>query len=77
MDPILIQRSASAVPTNGARSLEVVAGLTGLWGVRARYDRSFAKYIELDTAYVENSSFGLDLKMLLRTAGIVLQGAGV
>ena len=33
--------------------------------------------IELDTAYVENWSFRLDLKILLRTAGVVLQGTGV
>lgn len=59
------------------RRLEVTPGLTGLWQVQARHDPSFAKYIELDTAYVENWSFWLDLKILLRTAGVVLQGTGV
>ncbi|MGA7886023.1 MAG: sugar transferase [Acidobacteriaceae bacterium] len=59
------------------RRLEVTPGLTGLWQVQARHDPSFSKYIELDTAYVENWSFWLDLKILLRTAGVVLQGTGV
>ena len=59
------------------RRLEVMPGLTGLWQVQARHDPSFAKYIELDTAYVENWSFWLDVKILLRTAGVVLQGTGV
>lgn len=59
------------------RRLEVTPGLTGLWQVQARHDPSFAKYIELDTAYVENWSFWLDVKILLRTAGVVLQGTGV
>jgi exopolysaccharide biosynthesis polyprenyl glycosylphosphotransferase len=59
------------------RRLEVTPGLTGLWQVQARHDPSFARYIELDTAYVENWSFWLDLKILLRTAGVVLQGTGV
>lgn len=59
------------------RRLEVLPGLTGLWQVQARHDPSFAKYIELDTAYVENWSLGLDLKILLRTFGVVLQGTGV
>ena len=59
------------------RRLEVTPGLTGLWQVQARHDPSFAKYIELDTAYVENWSFWLDIKILLRTAGVVLQGTGV
>ena len=51
-------------------------GLTGLWQVQARHDSSFARYIALDTAYVENWSFWLDLKILLRTAHVVIKGTG-
>ena len=58
------------------RRLEVLPGLTGLWQVHARQDSSFAKYIELDTAYVENWSFWLDVKILLRTAHVVVSGTG-
>jgi exopolysaccharide biosynthesis polyprenyl glycosylphosphotransferase len=58
------------------RRLEVMPGLTGLWQVQARRDPSFAKYIELDTAYVENWSIWLDLKILVRTADVVLRGTG-
>jgi exopolysaccharide biosynthesis polyprenyl glycosylphosphotransferase len=58
------------------RRLEVMPGLTGLWQVQARHDPSFAKYIELDTAYVENWSIWLDLKILVRTADVVLRGTG-
>lgn len=58
------------------RRLEVLPGLTGLWQVEARHDPSFAKYIELDTAYVENWSFWLDMRILVRTANVVLQGTG-
>ena len=58
------------------RRLEVLPGLTGLWQVQARHDPSFAKYIALDTAYVENWSFWLDLKILVRTANVVLRGTG-
>ncbi|MGB6134829.1 MAG: sugar transferase [Acidobacteriaceae bacterium] len=58
------------------RRLEVMPGLTGLWQVQARHDPSFAKYIELDTAYVENWSVWLDVKILLRTATVVVQGTG-
>lgn len=59
------------------RRLEVLPGLTGLWQVKARQDASFEKYIALDTAYVENWSFWLDLKILIRTAQVVLRGTGV
>ncbi len=58
------------------RRLEVLPGLTGLWQVQARHDSSFARYIALDTAYVENWSFWLDLKILLRTAQVVVKGTG-
>ncbi len=58
------------------RRLEVLPGLTGLWQVQARHDSSFARYIALDTAYVENWSFWLDLKILLRTAQVVVRGTG-
>ncbi len=58
------------------RRLEVLPGLTGLWQVQARGDSSFAKYIALDTAYVENWSFWLDLKILVRTAEVVVRGTG-
>jgi len=58
------------------RRLEVLPGLTGLWQIQARHDSSFARYIALDTAYVENWSFWLDLKILLRTAQVVIKGTG-
>lgn len=59
------------------RRLEVLPGLTGLWQVQARHDPSFARYIALDTAYVENWSLWLDLKILIRTANVVLRGTGI
>ena len=58
------------------RRLEVLPGVTGLWQVQARTDSSFARYIALDTAYVENWSFWLDLKILHRTARVVVRGTG-
>ncbi len=58
------------------RRLEVLPGLTGLWQVQARRDPSFAKYIALDTAYVENWSFWLDLRILAQTVEVVLRGTG-
>jgi exopolysaccharide biosynthesis polyprenyl glycosylphosphotransferase len=58
------------------RRLEVLPGLTGLWQVQARHDPSFARYIALDTAYVENWSFWLDLRILFQTANVVVRGTG-
>jgi exopolysaccharide biosynthesis polyprenyl glycosylphosphotransferase len=58
------------------RRLEVLPGLTGLWQVRARQDPSFERYVALDLAYVENWSLWLDMKILVRTAEVVMRGTG-
>jgi exopolysaccharide biosynthesis polyprenyl glycosylphosphotransferase len=58
------------------RRLDVLPGITGLWQVEARQDPSFDSYISLDTAYVENWSLWLDLKILARTVHVVLSGTG-
>lgn len=58
------------------RRLDVLPGMTGLWQVEARQDPSFDSYISLDTAYVENWSLWLDLKILVRTVGVVFSGTG-
>jgi exopolysaccharide biosynthesis polyprenyl glycosylphosphotransferase len=58
------------------RRLDVLPGITGLWQVEAREDPSFDSYISLDTAYVENWSLMLDLRILARTVGVVLAGTG-
>lgn len=58
------------------RRLDVLPGITGLWQVEARQDPSFDSYISLDTAYVENWSLWLDLKILVRTVSVVLGGTG-
>lgn len=58
------------------RRLEVLPGLTGLWQVRARQDPSFERYVALDLAYVENWSFWLDMKILVRTTEVIVRGTG-
>lgn len=58
------------------RRLDVLPGITGLWQVQARQDPSFDNYISLDTAYVDNWSLWLDLKIITRTFGVVLSGTG-
>jgi exopolysaccharide biosynthesis polyprenyl glycosylphosphotransferase len=61
---------------NHLRRLDVVPGITGLWQVQARQDPSFDSYISLDRAYIENWSLWLDVKILVRTIGVVASGTG-
>ena len=58
------------------RKLDVLPGMTGLWQVEARQDPSFDSYISLDTAYVDNWSVSLDMRILARTVSAVLAGTG-
>lgn len=58
------------------RRLDVTPGITGLWQVQGRQDPSFASYVSLDVAYIDNWSVWLDFKIILRTIGVVLAGTG-
>jgi exopolysaccharide biosynthesis polyprenyl glycosylphosphotransferase len=56
--------------------LDVVPGMTGLWQVTARSDPSFQAGLELDIGYIRRWSLGLDLRILMKTVGVVLRGSG-
>jgi lipopolysaccharide/colanic/teichoic acid biosynthesis glycosyltransferase len=56
--------------------LDVTPGITGLWQVQARRDPSFDSYVSLDVTYIEKWSIWLDLKIIMRTIGVVLAGTG-
>jgi exopolysaccharide biosynthesis polyprenyl glycosylphosphotransferase len=58
------------------RRLDVTPGITGLWQVLGRQDPSFDSYVSLDVSYIENWSILLDLKIIMRTVGVVLSGTG-
>jgi lipopolysaccharide/colanic/teichoic acid biosynthesis glycosyltransferase len=54
--------------------LSVVPGLTGLWQAYGWGRLSFADGVKLDLEYVARRSFGLDLRIILRTLWQVLVG---
>jgi exopolysaccharide biosynthesis polyprenyl glycosylphosphotransferase len=58
------------------RVLSVIPGITGLWQVEGRQDPSSDSYISLNVIYIENWSVWLDIKIILRTMGVVLAGTG-
>jgi exopolysaccharide biosynthesis polyprenyl glycosylphosphotransferase len=62
---------------NHLRRLGVTPGITGLWQVQGRQDPSFASYVSLDVAYIDNWSILLDFKIILRTVGVVFAGTGM
>jgi exopolysaccharide biosynthesis polyprenyl glycosylphosphotransferase len=58
------------------RRLDVMPGVTGLWQVVGRKDPSFDSYISLDVTYIEHWSLWLDVKIIVRTVGVVVAGTG-
>jgi lipopolysaccharide/colanic/teichoic acid biosynthesis glycosyltransferase len=59
------------------RRLSVPAGLTGLWQVSGRSDIvDFEEVVRLDRHYIENWSFVMDLRILVRTLPTVMSRRG-
>ena len=58
------------------RRLTVPPGLTGLWQVSGRFLVPWHEATRLDVFYADHWSFGLDVKILLRTIPVVLTGRG-
>jgi exopolysaccharide biosynthesis polyprenyl glycosylphosphotransferase len=56
--------------------LRVLPGLTGLWQVSGRSESSFEQYRRLDLYYVDNWSLAHDLRICVKTFGVVLLGRG-
>lgn len=59
------------------RRMCMTPGLTGLWQVSGRSDiKDFDEIVKLDLQYIDNWSWGLDIKILLKTLAVVFTGKG-
>ncbi|WP_313013985.1 sugar transferase [Brevundimonas sp.] len=57
--------------------MAVKPGITCLWQVEGRHRiNDFDEWVRLDIRYIETWSLGLDVWILIRTAGVVLRGTG-
>ncbi|MBX0330760.1 sugar transferase [Oscillochloris sp. ZM17-4] len=54
----------------------VPPGITGWWQVNGRSDKPMHLHTEDDLYYIQNYSFWLDLRILLKTVAVVFQGHG-
>jgi lipopolysaccharide/colanic/teichoic acid biosynthesis glycosyltransferase len=57
--------------------LAVKPGITGWAQVQGRASLPWSQRIELDLGYIENRSWRLDLEILRRTVGVLLDGHGL
>jgi exopolysaccharide production protein ExoY len=56
--------------------LSVRPGITGLWQVSGRNDRTFEERLAFDVDYVSHRGFALDARILARTLSAVVSGKG-
>ncbi len=68
----VIPYEAQLYPPAYDRRFAVKPGLTGLWQVSGRSERTYREMVELDVAWVERRSLGLYLSILLRTPWVLL-----
>lgn len=61
---------------HGALLLSVKSGMTGLWQVSGRSDLSTEERNQIELFYVQNWSFWLDIKIMIKTVLVVLKKAG-
>jgi exopolysaccharide biosynthesis polyprenyl glycosylphosphotransferase len=58
------------------QKLSVLPGITCLWQISGRNHIGFTEWMRLDIEYIRRQSFGLDMKILLRTLPAVLLRKG-
>ncbi len=57
---------------NLKKVLSIKPGITGLWQVSGRNNLTYKRRVLLDINYVENYNLLMDLKILIRTFGVIL-----
>jgi lipopolysaccharide/colanic/teichoic acid biosynthesis glycosyltransferase len=73
----VLPEEARGYDARAAQRLSVRPGLTGWAQVNGRNELDWAERVELDLWYVRHRTVGLDLRILLKTPGVLLSGTGV
>jgi lipopolysaccharide/colanic/teichoic acid biosynthesis glycosyltransferase len=60
----------------GTEYYEMRPGITGLWQTSVRNESSFEQRAEYDREYFFKMSLTTDLKLVLRTLGVVMRATG-
>tara|TARA_B100001248_G_C27359978_1_gene445904 strand:+ start:1046 stop:1480 length:435 start_codon:yes stop_codon:yes gene_type:complete len=57
---------------NLKKVLSIKPGITGLWQVSGRNNLTYKRRVMLDLNYVRNYNFLMDIRILIRTFGVIL-----
>jgi lipopolysaccharide/colanic/teichoic acid biosynthesis glycosyltransferase len=73
----VIEYEVEQYPDWYLRRFAVKPGLTGLWQVSGRNERTYEEMVRFDVEYAEQRNLWLDLRILARTALVVMRRQGV
>ncbi|WP_288255656.1 sugar transferase [uncultured Prochlorococcus sp.] len=68
----IVEKEIEKYDTQINKVLSIKPGITGLWQVSGRNNLSYKKRIYLDSLYVENFNFIMDIRIIIRTFGVLL-----
>ena len=68
----IVNKEKNKYGKNFKKVLSVKPGITGLWQVSGRNNLTYKTRIKLDLNYVENHNFLMDIRILIRTIGVIL-----
>jgi lipopolysaccharide/colanic/teichoic acid biosynthesis glycosyltransferase len=71
-----LEREVVSYSEKDKQRLCVTPGCTGLWQVSGRNELSFQEMVALDLYYINNLSWLLDLKIIMKTIGVVFLPKG-
>jgi lipopolysaccharide/colanic/teichoic acid biosynthesis glycosyltransferase len=73
----VIPYEVAMYPEDYLQRFAVKPGLTGLWQVSGRNERTYDEMVSFDIEYAERASLLLDLRILAKTVPVVLRRQGV
>ena len=68
----IVNKEKKKYGNNFKHVLSVKPGITGLWQVSGRNNLTYKTRVKLDLNYTENYSLLMDIRILIRTIGVIL-----
>ena len=68
----IVNKEKKKYGKNLKKVLSVRPGITGLWQVSGRNNLTYKTRVKLDLNYAENYNFLMDIRILIRTIGVIL-----
>ena len=68
----IVNKEKNKYGKNLKKVFSVRPGITGLWQVSGRNNLTYKTRVRLDLNYIENYNFLMDIRILIRTIGVIL-----